>query len=344
MIELDPISLREIIQPDRQQVQLDVVQAVQANPEHFFNKYEADSRSFGGRYVCADLFKETFPQYAESNDSCARYNQVVHNSAAVLAAAQYKRVLKRAEETQLDTVVFLTGIPGAGKTSHIAPSRQLEPHFKMVYEGQLSKPQSGMVKIQQALDAGMKVDIVVVHCLPEDALQNTYKRFGEIGRGASLEVMAEIQGNLPRGLKDIHEKFGDQVSLIIVDVRNRAREPLIHTGWDQSHIIQSEGSYENIKQRLTKQLEADYIAKRITTACYDQACGRAPAQQDSLLAAARRTPDPSHDHGRGLPQGSSQKPLVGVSATPYEAGKTIANLSHAKGPSLSKVAASRPRM
>jgi hypothetical protein len=69
-------------QPDRAIVEESVAAAVETNPEHYIDKYLADEQSFGGRYVAADLFKETFEQYSASKDARNRYNASVHNSAA----------------------------------------------------------------------------------------------------------------------------------------------------------------------------------------------------------------------------------------------------------------------
>ena len=90
--------------------------------------YVADPRSFGGRYIAADLFKETFAAYAESRESRNRYNAPVHNSAAVLSAEQFRRVLRQADDPARDTVVLLTGIPGAGKTSSVLAGGGLSNH------------------------------------------------------------------------------------------------------------------------------------------------------------------------------------------------------------------------
>ena len=98
--------------------------------------YVADPRSFGGRYIAADLFKETFAAYAESRESRNRYNAPVHNSAAVLSAEQFRRVLGQADDPACDTVVLLTGIPGAGKTSSVLAGGGLSPDTKAVFEGQ----------------------------------------------------------------------------------------------------------------------------------------------------------------------------------------------------------------
>jgi len=46
------------------------------------------------------------------------------------------------------------------------------------------------------------------------------------------------------------------------------------TGWDAISILESEGNYEHIKQRLTQFLKAQYAAKFVTAAAYEQAGGQ----------------------------------------------------------------------
>lgn len=74
------------------------------------------------------------------------------------------------------------------------PEARLPEHIRCVFEGQMSNPVTTFEKIQQVLDAGLKPVIIAVHARPEDALQNTFRRFKEHGRGASINVMASIAG------------------------------------------------------------------------------------------------------------------------------------------------------
>ena len=80
---LEPIRRNGYAQADRVAVEETVAAAVESDPRPFIERYLGDPRSFGGRYVAADLFKETFAQYAASKDARNRYNAPVHNAAAV---------------------------------------------------------------------------------------------------------------------------------------------------------------------------------------------------------------------------------------------------------------------
>ena len=260
---------------DRMRVQEEVARAVETNAERFLTAYQAHPESFGGRYICADLFKETFPQYAASKEARNRYNGPVHNAAAVLSAEHYRHTIADPSRPERNTVIFLTGSPGAGKTSSILSAGELPPHVKAVFEGQLANPATTLPKIQQALDTGLRPVIFAVHAKPETALANTFHRFETLGRGAGVNVMATIQGGLPAGLEAVREHFGSAVEIKFIDNRDSANRSVL-VGWHNLELLRSEGNYEQIKHRLTTALEQHRAAGTITEACYRQASGAAP--------------------------------------------------------------------
>ena len=323
--KLEPIKRQTFEQPDRQAVQDAVIEAVQTNPEQFLRTYVADERSYGGRYISADLFKEKFAQFDESKETRNRYNTPVHNAAAVLASEQYRRAVADNSEPQRDTVVFLTGVPGAGKTTSVLRDRQFPDDYRAIFEGQLSRPAPTIAKIQQALDAGLKPQIMAVHALPEKALENTLQRFNEYGRGAGISVMAEIQGGLPDGLLEVQKHFGDKVELCIADYRDRAHPKLLK-GWENLDVLRSEGNHEHIKQRLETALEKQ--RPHISESAYRQAKGLAPLD---LLHG--RAMDAEHDRGlqtpeqrRGISQGSGQAPVLTPAQSLQQIERTAKNL------------------
>lgn len=269
---LEPIHRRPFRNPNFVSVQEEISRAVETDPECFITRYQSDVRSFGGRYISADLFKETFEQYSQSPACRALFNTPAHNAAAVLSAELFRRTLADVSHPERDTAVFMTGIPGAGKTSSILVGGDLPASFRLVFEGQLARPETSIPKIQQALDAGLKPWIIAVHAVPEDALCNTFTRFAEYGRGASIEVMAFIQGHLPEGLRAVHDSFGDSVELLVFDYRNR-RKPAWLRGWQYISVLESEGDYEHIKNRLRDELEEQQRAGTISPGCYRHASG-----------------------------------------------------------------------
>ena len=141
-----------------------------------------------------------------------------------------------------------------------------------VYEGQLVD-ESAIAKIQEAIEAGLRPFIYVVHTTPETALDNTINRFNLIGRGASIALIAKILGDLPEGLHRIQKQFGNAVALDIFDKRDQFNVKILE-GWEHLDILQSEGTRERIGTRLSEYLEN--IRAKLSADCYDQAAGRVP--------------------------------------------------------------------
>jgi hypothetical protein len=104
------------------------------------------------------------------------------------------------------------------------------------------------------------------------SIDNTFRRFDEVGRGASIGTMAQIQGELAGGLRALHSRFGEAVSVTLFDYRN-PDDPVRHEGWENLKILESEGSRDDIQQRLARHLQRHRDAGTIT----DNAIDKPPA-------------------------------------------------------------------
>lgn len=283
---LEPIKRLVFADPDKKRVQSDAIASAETWTERHIGRYRALDGAFGGRYIAADLFKETFADYAASREGRAKYNGAVHNASAVLSAELYRRVLQ--EPGQEGRAVFLTGIPGAGKTTSVLVQGRLPDDAKLIFEGQMWRPESTFPKMQQALDAGLQPVLMVVHPAPEYALRNTFQRFREIGRGAAIETMANIQGGMPDGLAAVRERFGDAVAFIVHEIRGPAQRRQL-VGWDNLAVLRSEGTREQIRDRLLAELERacaeglappDTVRQALGDSADHRAMGREPSAQD----------------------------------------------------------------
>ena len=280
---LDPIQRRPISDRLRAEFQERVARAVETDPEPFLAAYRAHPDTHGGRYVAADMMKEVFPEFSASREGRTTYNIPLHNSAAVLASEQFRRAVADTSHPERDTAIFLTGIPGAGKTSAILDNNQLGQNVRVVYEGQLATPGPAIAKIQAALDAGLKVQIVAIHLQPEVALENTFGRFEREGRGAGVVAMASVQGNLPNGLTAIHEQFGEKVSLSIFDRRDGMNATKQLAGWGNLAELRSEGDYERIKHRINAAIDRHEAAGTASPGAIREARGLPPLARDRSL-------------------------------------------------------------
>src|SRR3954470_13283300 len=111
---LEPIRVARFDDLDRAKVQDEAIASATSNTEDHIRRYIQDPLSHGGRYVAADLFKETFPAFAKDPESRNRYNGPVHNAAAVLSAEQFRTRLADDRDPHQRLAILLTGIPGAG--------------------------------------------------------------------------------------------------------------------------------------------------------------------------------------------------------------------------------------
>ena len=182
-----------------------IINDAEENEELHIQKYNELESSFNGKYICADLMKETFPIYTESIESRKRYSEVVHNSCACLAAEAFER---QAKSPDVEKCIFLTGVPGAGKSyliQSIVFSGVLGTNI-MVYEGDVTTP-SIKEKMQMLKDQGKDIMLLVVNPTLELAQANAIRRHFEIGRGASSQTMARIMSKLPNAVRELNEEF-----------------------------------------------------------------------------------------------------------------------------------------
>jgi hypothetical protein len=269
---MEPIHTHGFADPVKAEAEAAAIERATRHTDAVLADYTARPDTFGGRYVCADTFKELLPGYAQSRESRNALIDAVHNASAVLSAEQFRRMVDLGPRPDRDKVVFVTGIPGAGKSSSVAAA--IAGTAAVVFEGQLSRPEPGMRKIEHALQKRFNVEILAVHVAPEVALERTHARYLDPnnGRGAPLAVMADIQGNLPAGLRQIQQRFGKNVGLTVLD--NSPGQRTSHEGWEAIFILEKEGNREHIHRRLAAALEAGYSAGRYDDGFYVQAAGR----------------------------------------------------------------------
>lgn len=266
------IIRRDFEEPDRMAAQEEIIRAVIADPQYFLLRYCKDPRSLEGRYVNSDLMKEMFPVFRASKEAKNYFNLPVHNAAAALAAEQFSKVVRDTGNSEQIFMHFVTGTPGSGKTTAIQEHETLPKNVRGVYEGQLTDG-SAVLKIQEALDAGLKPRITVVHTTAETAMDNAIYRYKTVGRGAGIAIISKILGDLPEGLRKIHEEYGNAVTLSIFDKRDQLNANILN-GWRYLHLLESEGTHGHIKAKLSGYIEQ--IRGRLSVECYKQAMDLAP--------------------------------------------------------------------
>ena len=191
--------------------QEEFIRDAEENEELHYSRYKELESSMGGRYICSDLFKETFQKYAESAESRTILNVAVHNSAACLSGEYFIRL---AQSGKFKKCIFLTGVPGAGK-SYLIQSLSIAGSLSddvMIFEGDVSST-TIVEKMSLCEQNGIDIYVMVVNPTPELAQRNVISRRSEAGRGASPELMARIMSSLPRAIKELSERFDIELGI-----------------------------------------------------------------------------------------------------------------------------------
>lgn len=248
MIEKSKIWKQKIITPTEEQAAMEEVFIARAveETEACIESYLALPASMNGHYINSDLFKEVFPEYKESLETRKKYAEVVHNSAAVLANEMF---IRNARDKKVKECIFLTGVPGGGKTFFIQSLyiSGLIPEDIMIYEGDITN-ETVKEKISLVIENNKRISIVVINPTLELAMENVINRALEIGRGASCTTIARIMSSLPTALADIIRICGGNLSL---GIYNKTANDVIEffVGFDNLHLLEC-GTYDEIKQRL----------------------------------------------------------------------------------------------
>lgn len=211
-------------------------------------KYKNLNESFDGRYVCSDLFKEIFPLYNADRKSRNLFIGGVHNSSACLANEQFQRL---AADDSITDCVFLTGIPGAGKSFFIQSLLEQGEFGKniAIFEGDINSLDTIRQKINVMQENNKKIHIIIVNPTIELAYRNSLKRLEVVGRGASKATIARIAAGIPGALQTLYNEFED----IDVGIYNKKTNTDIElfTGIDNIDIL-DHGSYTDVLDELNE--------------------------------------------------------------------------------------------
>ncbi|MDD1494025.1 hypothetical protein DF016_10575 [Burkholderia stagnalis] len=216
----------------------------------------------------------------------------------------------------------------------VLKSGELPKDAVMVFEGQMSNFETSRDKIQKVLDAGYRAHIIVVHARVENALDNTLQRFYEEGRGSSIATIANIVGNLPESLEQLHNFFGQNLLLDVVDVRDRAN-PVQLQGFENVDVLKSEGNYEHIQKRLRQRVEDQREFGRIDEDAYRQAVGLPPRDRHELDPAGHERHQGDARERSSTAEGSRQA-VLSSAPSPEQVGRLPAGLRITESSSLGR--------
>lgn len=272
-------------------------------------QYQALPDSLGGKVLNVDTARELSGDYSANMESRALLSSAVHEPASYFIKKLYADRL--AEIPKDSTVMFTSGGTGAGKSTAIGnvPSvADAMGRAALVYDTNMNGLQSALKKIEQALEAGMRVEVVHVQRDPVDSLlAGALPRAQRMGRAVPLDAHEATHIGSAETIGQIAEHYRDdpRVSVRVLD-NTRGRGGAVEAPID---FVKS-FDYNNLRERLISALDQEYQNGRISEAIYRGTLGRDPTQPGVLRPAAdprvsdglpqrQRTGNPNPDAGRG---------------------------------------------
>lgn len=140
--------------------------------------------------------------------------------------------------------------------------------------------------------------------MPKQTLENTFKRYYDPadGRGAPISTMARIQGNTYDGLKAIYDRFGDDIELNIIDKPNGNENSIKYAGWQHLDVLKSQGTEQEINERLKTHLLNHYTRGEIDYECFKQSAG-SDERAKQLISSLDRS------HHRGTQENGNRREI-----------------------------------
>lgn len=162
----------------------------------------------GGKVLNTDVARELSPEYVKNRTLSAN----VHEPASAFVKKLYAEKLAQ-QAPEGSSVMFTGGGTGAGKTSSLSMYPDIAKNAEMIYDTNMNKLDSAAKKIDQALEAGRKVDLIYtyrdpVEALTEGSLTRAMRMKGEHGSGRTVPLKEHIRTHT--GSRDVMEQLQAQ--------------------------------------------------------------------------------------------------------------------------------------
>ena len=222
----------------------------------------------GGKVLNTDLARELSPDYVANRTLSAN----VHEPASAFVKQLYAQKLAQ-QAPEGTSVLFTGGGTGAGKTSSLKAFPDLRKNAEIVYDTNMNKLESATQKIDQALEAGRKVDLVYtyrdpVESLVEGSLKRAMRMKEELGSGRTVPLKEHIRTHTGsrKVIGELQDIYGDNpnVRIGIIDNRYGQANPKVANLKDLPEI-----DAKQIEKDLRNALEEQYKAGRIDKDIYE---------------------------------------------------------------------------
>lgn len=230
--------------------------------------YAMLEESKGGRVLNTDVARELSPEYVKNRTLSAN----VHEPASAFVKQLYaEKLAQKAPEGS--SVMFTGGGTGAGKTSSLGMYPDIAKNAEMIYDTNMNKLDSAAKKIDQALNAGRKVDLIYtyrdpVEALVEGSLTRAMRMKGEFGSGRTVPLKEHIRTHT--GSRDVMEQLQNQYA-DNPNVRIGVVDNSFGKGNQRISTIQDLPKHDpaELEQRLRQALEEQYKLKKIDKDIYE---------------------------------------------------------------------------
>lgn len=314
----NPIPTAEHLSPQDRAVESRFREQVGSGFDAATKAYEKLQDSHGGKVLNTDIARELSPDYLKDRTLSA----AVHEPASYLVKEMYARKLAQAPGPGEDPLVlFSAGGTGAGKTTGLRAIPDVVSRAQIIYDTNMNTLKGAVSKIDQALEAGKRVQIVYTYRDPIEALtggalpraMRQEKKFGSgrtvpihehvathVGARAVVEQIAAHYENEARVTMAVIDNSGARgVKVGPKGVEIGSVGPKISTLREIPKF--GEGAYNSLRERAIKALEAEHAAGRISDAIRRGFAGPdvlRPEPRHGVREAGR--PDRTGD--RGQPQ------------------------------------------
>lgn len=278
--------------------------------------YSRIPATVGGKILNTDIARELSPDYlADRTQSAA-----VHEPSSWFVKKLFGTMLTETPPRGADKeVLFTGGGTGAGKTSgiaQIAEARSALGRAHIIFDTNLNDYESSVTKIEQALGAGHKVNILYTWRDPVDAFVNgTLKRSMHqeaehgSGRTVPLQVHAETHTEGYETIGRLEERYrgNPDVAIRIIDNSRGPGNAVLLSSIKE--VKATNTAYNPLLGKLHEQLQQQFAAGRISEPVYQATLGHAGVSEAGERSGARGSEEPER---AATDAANSVTPLRGV--------------------------------
>jgi len=238
-----------------------------AHPIAAERRYSELPESEGGKVLNTDIARELSPEYQADRSLSAQ----VHEPASAFIKQLYaKKLAQRPGPGEEPLVLFSAGGTGAGKSSGLDITGA-----QIVYDTNMNRLESATQKIDQALQAGKRVEIVYtyrdpIEALTGGALPRAMRQEARSGSGRTVPLSEHVATHV--GARETMDRLAahyagdDRVKIRVFDNTHGKGNARMSTLARIPKL--DESAYTRLREEASTALDAEHQAGRISDAVY----------------------------------------------------------------------------